>query len=122
MKKRSASDSVIANRVQDVFNMMMESKSSATIIATIREKYDVSAATVGRDTTRALKMLKKQLAIKKADKVLKAVGQREHIIEKLMDSEQYAMASQALADKNKLENLYEQDHIEPGVVIEVVQE
>ena len=119
MGKNSSAQKAL--RVAEVLDMIIVSKSTATIIKIMIEKYGVNRPTVDRYIKAATLILRKQMSIKKTDKINRALAQREHIIEKLMDVESYAVAAQALSDKNKLEDLYSHDEVATNVVIKVIR-
>jgi len=107
-------------RVQQVFTMMCECKSTATIVKTIMEQHGVKRNTVEAYIRGANKELKEMYSAQKEDKVAKAIAQRENVIEKLTEQGNYAMVSQALADKAKLEGLYEKEQQETTIVIPTI--
>ncbi len=108
-------------RVFEVFEMIIASKSSASIVKFCVDKWDVRVTTAYRYISLSNDLMKEHLQGKRKDKIRVAIHQREHIIEKLMGTKQYAAAVQALADKNKLENLYETDTHDVTVDIQVTQ-
>ncbi len=115
--QRSVSAAEKKLRIYQVFEMVIESKSTASIIKFCMDKWGITIGTSYQYLTGANKVMEEHLQGKRKDSIKKAIHQREFIIEKLMDSEQYAMASQALADKNKLEGLYAQDEATDTTVI-----
>ncbi len=104
-------------RVYKVFELVIASKSTASIVQFCQKKWGVSLDTSYKYLASTNKVMEEHLKGKRSASIKKAIHQREHIIEKLMDSEQYAMAQQALADKNKLEGLYAQDEAADTTVI-----
>ena len=119
-RPRKASAAEVEMRIQEIFEMMCESKATAYIEKTMMDKYGVQRRQVITYTAKARTKMMTMLEGKKQDKLTTALHQREHIIQKLMDTKNYAMASQALSDKNKLEGLYE-DNVDHSVSIKVIQ-
>ena len=95
-------------RVHTVFNMLLAGKSSATVCEHCITEYKITRATAYRYMNLADKLMASTLKSKRIAKINRAVGQREMLLEKLLDTEQYAMAAQLMADTGKLQGLYEQ--------------
>ncbi len=115
--QRCVSSAERKRRVYEVFEMIIESKSTASIVKYCMEKYGVTLDTSYKYVASADKVMSEHLQGKRKDSIKKAIHQREHIIERLMDSDQYAMASQALDSKNKLEGLFTESETTDATVV-----
>ncbi len=96
-------------RVQTVFEMLVEGKSTVTVSKFCMKEYGVCQRTSYRYMQEADKVISAMLKSKKKSKIDRAISQRELLIEKLIDSNQLAMAAQVMADSGKLQGLYAQD-------------
>ncbi len=98
-------------RIHKVFEMLIEGKSTTTVSKFCMEEWGVIQRTSYRYMQDADKMIAETLKSKKVSKVNRAVAQRELLIEKLIDSNQLAMAAQVMGDVGKLQGLYAQDDV-----------
>ena len=119
---KQATDAEKAKRVHEVFIMLSESKSSATIYAFIEEKYGLKPRMARKYMQDATKVMKSMLEDNRENVLAVAVHQRQVVIEKLMETENYAMVSQAQGELARLLGLYDQPDVDATVVIKVEQE
>ncbi len=110
-KNRKVSAAERELRVHEVFEMLIEGKSTTTVSKHCMEKWNITQRTSYNYMTSADKMIAATLKSKKVSKVNRAVAQRELLIEKLIDSNQLAMAAQVMGDVGKLQGLYAQDDV-----------
>jgi len=108
-------------RVQEVFEMVVNGKSTFTIVKHCKEKWGVANTTAYAYVTSADKKLTTVLATKREVRINRAIAQREMLIEKMLDSDQLAVAGQMMGDSAKLMGLYEQVDVGANVNIKVVQ-
>ena len=109
-------------RIETVADMLLASKSTRTIVKFIMSEYSVAIQTAYHYIQDADKIIAKTLQGEREQKVKRAIGQREDLIEKLISEGSLAMAAQVIADKNKLEALYETEDIQAAVNIKVQQQ
>ena len=121
-KKTPVTSAARKLRVQEVFEMILELKSTATIITHMKKKHGVTMNTVYDYITDANRLMKRHVKIKQEDALNKAIAQRETIVENLIIEGSFAAAAQALADKGKLEGLYEVEDKKTTVNIKVQQQ
>ncbi len=108
-------------RVHEVFELLLEGKASATVRKHCMEKWDMSFKGAGRYVEDADKLMTEVLKSKRESRVNRAIGQREKLIEKLIDGDQLAMAAQVMGDSAKLQGLYAQEDQAATINIKVSQ-
>ncbi len=121
MNNRILSNGERKVRINEVAELLIEGKSTASVRKHCSDKWDLKRDAISKYITAADKLIGEAMKGKKVAKIARAVAQRENLIEKLIDTKNYGAAIQGLADKDKLQGLYEQDAQEVNVSIEVVQ-
>ncbi len=121
MKAHMVSAAEKKMRINTVFDMIIEGKATTTIVKFCMSEWGVVQRTGYAYLTDADKILKNVLKVKKREKINRAVAQREFLIERLIDGGAYGAAIQGLADRDKLQGLYEQTDTDITVTIEVDQ-
>jgi hypothetical protein len=108
-------------RVHSVFELLVEGTATVAVVKFCMDEWDVAWGTAYHYIRAADKLMAKALAAKREDRISRAIAQREHLIEKLINAGQFAAAIQGLADKDKMIGLYEQPEHESNVTIEINQ-
>ena len=106
-------------RIQKVFTMIVDARSTATIVEFCKKEYKVSFQTVYSYIKEADVFVAETLFAECVVKLSRAVAQREKLIEKLIDDGSYTAAGQLMMDREKLFGLYEATKQDTNITIKV---
>ncbi len=108
-------------RIHTIFKMLSEGYATATIHDHMEEKWKLGQRQRTDYLRWAYASMKKMMSIEKETLIAKTLHQREFVIENLSKSGNFAMMSQAIADRDKMLGLYEKEEIDANVTIKVKQ-
>ena len=97
----------VAIRRSDVYDMMMQGKSTLHIIAFINQHYGTARSTTERDITEVLKGIREYFAKDKDTIISEHVARYEHIYEQCLSVGDTKGAMQAMKQKEQLMRLLE---------------
>lgn len=96
------SDSIMTVRQDEVRDMLLQGKSTASIIKDIGSKYRIARSTIERDITIVYKQLRIYIEKSREDIIAEHIAKYDRIFEQCMDIYDYRDAMKALRQKEEL--------------------